>query len=59
MWRREDGKNINYNGESGESQLIYLDFHKQSRDDDIWSLTPDRIVTTFIILPRDVLIDNI
>lgn len=22
MWRREDGKNINYNGESGESRLI-------------------------------------
>lgn len=22
MWRREDGKNINYNGESGEFRLI-------------------------------------
>lgn len=29
MWRREDGKNINYNGDSGESQLIHYDFREQ------------------------------
>lgn len=26
MWRREDGKNINYNGESGESWLLIFFF---------------------------------
>jgi len=32
MWRREDGQNINYNGESGELQLIRMIFtNRQSK----------------------------
>lgn len=42
MWRREDGKNINYNGESGESQLqltmIYMN-NRTDRNDNIRRLT--------------------
>jgi len=45
MWRREDGKNINYNGESGESRLIYRDSHDRrpvGQDNDFRGLTPEQ-----------------